>query len=71
MSTVEHLQRELVIHRDIYEIARDKLIETEINLHEAIEEEEELKRASERARKFVFLTAAGLAIAAVAINIWT
>jgi hypothetical protein len=70
MSAVEHLQRELVVHRDIYEIARDKLIETEIKLKDAIDEEEELKRASEGARKFVFLTTVGVAIAAVAISIW-
>ena len=70
MSTVEQLQRELVIHRDIYEIARDKLIDTEIKLKDAIEEEEEMKRASEGARKFVFLSMIGVAIASVAISIW-
>jgi predicted translin family RNA/ssDNA-binding protein len=70
MTKIEELQRELVIHRDIYEIARDKLIETEINLKDAIEEEEELKRAAEGARKFVFLSMVGVAIAAVAISIW-
>jgi len=70
MSAVEQLQRELVVHRDIYEIARDKLIETEIKLKDAIEEEDELKRASDGARKFVFLTMVGVAMAAVAISIW-
>ena len=70
MSTVEHLQRELVIHRDIYEIARDKLIETEINLKNAIAEENELNKAADRARRIFFAAFAGITVAVATINIW-
>jgi len=70
MSTVEELERELVVHRDIYEIARDKLIETEVRLEMAIAEEEELKRKSDQARRFVYFSAAGAAIAIAIINVW-
>jgi hypothetical protein len=70
MSTVEELERELVIHRDIYEIARDKLIDTEVRLEMAIAEEEELKRNSDRARRFLCFAAAGVAIAIAVINVW-
>jgi hypothetical protein len=70
MSKVEELERELQIHTDIYEIARDKWLETQEKLTIALNEEAELERQTQLARRNIFLYSAGITFAVIAINLW-
>jgi len=58
------------VHRDIYEIARDKLIESENNLAEAIHEEDRLRRNAEYARRTLFLAFIGFGVAVAMAKVW-
>ena len=61
--SIAELEHELQVHRDIYEIARDKLIESENNLAEAILEEDRLRRNADYARRSLFLAFIGFGVA--------
>jgi hypothetical protein len=61
--SIAELQHELEVHRDIYEIARDKLIESENNLAQAIQEEDRLRRNADYARRSLFLAFIGFGVA--------
>ena len=68
--SIAELEHERLVHRDIYEIARDKWIESENKLADAIEEEERLRQNSEYARKILFLAFVGVGIAVVMAKVW-
>jgi hypothetical protein len=68
--SIAELEYELQVHRDIYEIARDKLIESENNLAEAIEEEDRLRRNAEYARRSLFLAFIGFGVAVAIAKVW-
>lgn len=70
MSKVEELERELQIHTDIYEIARDKWLETQEKLTIALHEEAALERQTQLARRNIFLYSVGITFTVVAINLW-
>jgi len=70
MSKVEELERELQIHTDIYEIARDKWLETQEKLTIALHEEAALERQTKLARRTIFLYSAGITLTIIAINLW-
>jgi hypothetical protein len=68
--SIAELEHELRVHQDIYEIARDKLIESQNNLTEAVLDEERLRRNSEYTRKSLFLAFVGVGMAVVMAKIW-
>ena len=68
--SIDELEHELRVHQDIYDIARDKLIESQNNLTEAILEEERLRRNSDYTRKSLFLAFVGVSIAVVMVKVW-
>lgn len=68
--SIAELEHELRVHQDIYEIARDKLLESEQKLTEAIIEEERLRRNSEYTRKSLILAFVGVGMAVVMAKIW-
>ena len=68
--SIAELEHEHQVHRDIYEIARDKLIESENNLAEAIEEEDRLRRNAKYARRSLFLAFIGFGVAVAMAKVW-
>ena len=69
--SIAELQHELEVHRDIYEIARDKLIESENNLAQAIREEDRLRRNAEYARRSLFLAFIGFGVVVAVAKVWS
>ena len=70
MSKVEELERELQIHTDIYEIARDKWLETQEKLTIALHEEAALERQTQLARRNIFFAFAGIGLAILSASVW-
>jgi len=70
MSTVEELERELQIHTDIYEIARDKWLETQEKLTIALHEEAALERQTQLARRNILFAFAGIGLAILSASVW-
>jgi len=70
MSTIEELREEAERLYNEHNDAFQAWMDAEIALKDAIEEEQELVRRTDRARKYAFLTVAGLIGAAVVANIW-
>jgi hypothetical protein len=70
MSTIEELREETERLYNEHNEAFQAWMDAEIALKDAIEEELELERRMGRARKYAFLTFAGLIGAAILSNVW-
>ena len=70
MSTIEELRAEAERLYNEHNETFQEWMDAEIALKDAIEEELELERRMARARKYAFLTFAGLVGAVVLANVW-
>jgi hypothetical protein len=70
MPSIEELRREALNRYELYETARNDWLESETDLEFAIEEEIAVRQSTDRARKHIFWSLTGFALAVAMITIW-